>query len=403
MIPSKRLLVSLLALATLHPSKLHAQQSQGGAGTPPAAANPAKPIGGFAPNLPTPSSPALVILGVAPDKAIQPTSLNALATSLASGVDKDGRVQTGLALDITPFMVLGAKHLSRDTYVNNWFARLASRTSLSVATTKAAGSAGSSQNTNSKAVQAAFGINATIVDLGDRRADLIVATCLAAATNLTGPPVVKPPPPLSSGADLSQEEKTKRDKAATAANNEAVAKKDADAKKGGATACREAADKRLWNRSAIAFGFAQAWQSSSGLAGDLARGGHAAWLSGAYGFERVKGLESVAQAVLYLQHETGALAAASGQTSPPPDLSQTTLGIRLRLGTGSTAISLDESRILKDSSTSSSQKWSTAFSLHQHVTGDVWLTLAIGAEARPGSGGRQIFVLDSLSWAYGAK
>jgi hypothetical protein len=159
----------------------------------------------------------------------------------------------------------------------------------------------------------------------------------------------------------------------------------------------------LWNRSAIAFGFAQTWQSSSGLAGDLARGGHAAWLSGAYGFERVKGLESVAQAVLYLQYETGALTAPSGQTSPPPDLSQTTLGIRLRLGTGSTAISLDESRILKDSSTSSSQKWSTAFSLHQHVTGDVWLTLAIGAEARPGSGGRQIFVLDSLSWAYGAK
>jgi len=408
--PNLSILIAL-AFFVLKGAPASAQQPAPAATTSATVVDSAKPVGGFAANLPTPVSPALVVLSVAPDKAVQPTSLNGLATSLVNGVDKDGRVQSGVALDVTPFMVWGAKHVSRNTYVDNPLVRVLARTSLSLATTKASsGSSGSSNsssssNNASKAIQAALGINVTLVDLGDRRTDLTLGSCLVNASALTTtspkPNFTPPPRPNSS---VSAEEQKKLDDAAVKAANELATKMDAALVKGAASTCRDSGDKRLWNRSAIAAGFAQTWQSPTGLAGDLAKGGQAFWLSGAYGFEGIDALKSLAQTVFYLQRKTGALAASdSGMTAATAGSAQTSVGVRVRVGTGSTAVSIDESRVVTGGTNTTSTKWSTAVSVHQHVSGDAWLTFAAGAEARPGLTGRQVFVLDSLSWSYGAK
>jgi hypothetical protein len=371
-----------------------AQQS-----TPPAGKALAQPIGGFAQNLPTPTSPALVILNVAPDKSVQPTSLSTLATSLVNGVDRDGRLQAGVAVDVTPYMVWGAKHVTHGTYLNSLFVRIAARTTLSAAITKAAAQGSSSLDSASKAVQAAFGVSVTLIDLGDRRASPSLASCLVAAADFKGTPPFAIPPPMD--PTVGPEALKAQVEAAQKKAQEAADKIDATLVKGATADCRNDANKRLWNRSAVAVGFAQTWRSGTGLAHDLADGGHASWISGAYGFEGLNALRSFAQAVVYLQQQTGTLVKADSGSAT--SLGQTTVGFRFRFGTGSTAGSIDESRIVKDTVNSSSTKWSTAVSLHQHISGDVWITLSAGAEARAGLQGRQVFVLNSLSWGYGAK
>src|SRR6266571_2396791 len=68
-----------------------------------------------------PQSPAFSVLGVTPEKVNTPGSLRELALGVLQGLDENGNFQSGLAIDINPFMLSQGETLSLNTYRNyNW-------------------------------------------------------------------------------------------------------------------------------------------------------------------------------------------------------------------------------------------------------------------------------------------
>lgn len=132
----------------------------------------------FALDLAVPSSPAFTVLGLSPDRVARPTSPRELATDLLNGVDDQGNLQTGLAIDFVPYLLIAGDELTLAQYRQNDFGpiglrRLAARSQLSLATTK-----GTSDD--DKSVRLAAGLHVTPWDTGDARMNLTLDTCINA-------------------------------------------------------------------------------------------------------------------------------------------------------------------------------------------------------------------------------
>src|ERR1043166_3002452 len=111
---------------------------------------------------PVPDSPAFSILGVTPKNVTRPATPQELGLALLNGADAQGNLQSGLALDVSPFRLLANPTLSqyRDSLSNQF----ASRFAISAATSK-----GSSDS--DKSVRAGLGFNWVPFDGGDPRLD----------------------------------------------------------------------------------------------------------------------------------------------------------------------------------------------------------------------------------------
>src|SRR5262249_34980185 len=101
-------------------------------------------------DLSPPVSPAFTVLGITPETIARPSTPVELATALVNGVDRNGNFQTGLAIDVAPYMVAKGNTLQLYDYRNDRFKRFWARAQVSFATTK-----GTSDT--DKAVRAALG------------------------------------------------------------------------------------------------------------------------------------------------------------------------------------------------------------------------------------------------------
>ena len=115
-------------------------------------------------DLSVPESPAFTALGLTPQEVIRPSSPRALATELLNGVDANGNPQNGLALDMSPFLLIRGDGFSLQDYQKDTFNvnRLLARTQLSIATAKGA-------SDDDEAIRASLGLRLTPWDLGDPR------------------------------------------------------------------------------------------------------------------------------------------------------------------------------------------------------------------------------------------
>ncbi|HZI49982.1 MAG TPA: hypothetical protein VFD75_19440, partial [Pyrinomonadaceae bacterium] len=91
-------------------------------------------------DLSVPESPAFTVLGFTPNTVVRPASPKAFATSLLNGLDQNGNFQSGLAFDLTPFMLVNGENITIKDYNDHYLTRLLSRTQFSFATTKGASS-----------------------------------------------------------------------------------------------------------------------------------------------------------------------------------------------------------------------------------------------------------------------
>lgn len=119
------------------------------------------------PDFLVPESPAFSVLGVNAENVIRPETPRDLALSLLNGVDPQGNMQTGIALDFTPYLLIRGTSFSLAEYRHHPFEQFLSRIQLSFATTK-----GSSED--DKSLRAAVGLRFTVVDLGDARTDKLL-------------------------------------------------------------------------------------------------------------------------------------------------------------------------------------------------------------------------------------
>lgn len=128
-------------------------------------------------DLSVPESPAFEALGFTPERIVRPSSPRELAANLLNGVDRRGNLQTGVAIDTTPYLFAGGSKVSLGAYRDDYMTRLAMRTQFSLGTTK-----GTSDD--DKSVRVGLGVKTTLWDAGDTRIDHEFTECLAGAHEL---------------------------------------------------------------------------------------------------------------------------------------------------------------------------------------------------------------------------
>ena len=218
-------------------------------------------------DLTTPNSPAFSILGLNPQNVTRPATPKAFATSLLNGVDKNGNIQSGLAIDTVPFMLVYGDNYTIDEYrdykksTELYLKSYLANTSLSIASTKGSSSA-------DKSTKVAGGLRFVVFDLGDPRLDLIFDQCLADAF---------PPPSHGMGPPTGKTE--------TAGD---TSKWDA---------CKKASRARNWNRSAWDLGAAISANSPNGQTNDFSGSTKAFYTTFGYGFENALHPEETIAAV----------------------------------------------------------------------------------------------------------
>lgn len=236
-----------------------------------------------------PDSPAFDVLGIKPEKTINPSSARSLGLSLLSGADPQGNIQTGLALDTAPYQF---SNVTLEEYRNNDIKKFLSRLQLSIGTAK-----GSSDD--DKSVRAAVGLRFTLIDAGDPRMDLglddtfgkIVASIID-SSRLKKYELVKKKIELEvertaaeKAGEVGRVEQINKQIALVDGELVALAKSlEGSANKAWDKALEEH-KKGAWNASSVALGIAPVFFSESGSYGDLESEGYAIYCTFAYGFD----------------------------------------------------------------------------------------------------------------------
>jgi hypothetical protein len=319
-------------------------------------------------DLTVPDSPALVILGLSPDKVVRPSAPKDLATTLLNGVDRRGNLQNGVAVDFSPRFLFAGNSLAYADYRDNRVTRLLANIQVSLATAKGA-------TDGDKSMRVAFGVRSTLWDKGDPRLDEELVKCLDAIA------IPVPAHPLlgEEAQRAWEEEQTK-------------------ALRPKALACQSASAKRLWNASSLAIGVAPAYQSPTGLAADLQYSGAALWTALAL---RLPGKSHFGQLMVQGHYRNRELIPDASQKGVFFEQDSAGVGLRLLLGEPVRALII-ESELGRKSPKSGDP--STAFTVSAggqlKLSDELWLSAAIGGALKDATGQqRGLFVLSSFKWA----
>lgn len=333
-------------------------------------------------DLSVPESPAFTVLGVTPSTVVRPGSPKAFASSILSGLDQNGNFQSGLAFDLTPYMLFNGENITIRDYNEHYLTRLLSRTQFSFATIK-----GSSADDT--ATRVAAGVNFTIWDKGDpriyhpERGDDDVLQCFANSLQL--------PPPIAPGTPQATIDQIN-------AGNKATNDQLADA-------CRDRARKANWNRSSWIIAYAPSWITKTGDpdSGYKWNGG-AAWTSVAYGFEGISALERIAQLILHARYR-------SRERVPDPVNGGTFLtqnssffGARFRAGSPKFGLNFEDTfirtRVLGGRTDNLNR---LSIGVEARITDNLYFVITSGGNLGADNGQNRGFVLSSFKYGFNPK
>jgi hypothetical protein len=231
-------------------ASLESKQAGAGGGKPAASAAPVggKPAAGDSKSgsifdQSISAAAAFTALDVSPETITKPNTPRDFAAGLTNGVDRDGKLQTGFAMQATPFRYFLKNGISLDEYQNNYLKKLLYNTVLSLGTTKA--------SDNGKELRLALGLDFTLWDDAERK------QIIALKQGVKGLP-----------ADLVYGNAA----AIQAANAAYAAKRDAILK----------APQNGWKVTAA---WSPIWISPDGKSSSLKADGSAAWMTGSYAFQ----------------------------------------------------------------------------------------------------------------------
>ncbi|HYR28245.1 MAG TPA: hypothetical protein VEU30_07240 [Thermoanaerobaculia bacterium] len=356
-------------------------------------------------DLSTPDSPAFTALGVTPQTVSRPSAPVTFAASLLNAVDDQGKLQNGLAIDFTPYLVFHGTKLTLSDYQASLRQRILARTNLSFATTK---------RTDTDATQRlAAGIHLTIFDAGDPRNDKTLLDCYdRVAEDLLPDPVIPPEllltppePPPSTTPEVAA--LTKRVDDLTKRLDESMSANFTFVKNDQITQCTTNATKQNRNRSSWIIAAAPVWVSSTGEASDLTGDGGAIWTSLSYGFDYFKPVADIdkaswwaknAQLIVHARWRANERIKGSDGVTAEHD--RRIVGARFRAGGVATIGSVELSHL--DDSTGDSSKWRALLGLEQRVTDGVWLQLSFGREVANEGNDEQLVIRSSFRWAFNA-
>lgn len=330
-------------------------------------------------DLAVPDSPAFSALGLTPEQVSRPTTPRQLASSFLNGIDRNGNLQTGIAIDTAPYMLLAGSRITLSDYQTGPFlTRFLARWQVSFASAKGSGD-------EDKSAKLALGMRFTVFDQGDPRMDNVLVGCLAreAGNVLKGSP---PIPPFASAEEqatmLQQREEQVR-----------IAVKP----------CREAAAKRRWNRTAWIAGIAPTWTSADGSTAEIDYSGTAVWTSVGYGFERVPVLQDHAMIAFYLKGRTREIVPDVFTDGAFVTQDSVTTGFRFLAGSPTSQVNLELLWLDNDRPDGREDRyWNLGIGFEQRLVDNTWLNLSFGRQlARDASG--QLFVVGAFNWGLGAR
>ncbi len=371
-----------------------------------------------------PDSSGLFAIGVRSTDVQRPTSPKMLATALATGLDENGNLQTGLAIDFNAYMMTFGNTLTIEEYRTSWLQRAFARSSVSIGTAKGV-------TDSDKAFRVAVGLNMTPFDAGDPRTDEKFMDCMVVAVRKNQKanrlvaerelPLKEEVNEVELALELGQDSKGKvlsdLDKARLSVelvrlnaelqrikdnvnmilnNKEAVAQFDAckAVRLHGAT---------RWNASSWALAVAPVFTSKTGNVQDLDTVGVGAWTTAAWGFEQVKGLDRHAQILGHVRYSYDDQVATP--MSPTGFVAQDNLfvGGRLRVGAQRFNLSLEGGWVRSETAgqpVDSYARYKTAVDIK--VTGNLWFNFSLGSESG-NSTGNNSSAIGTIKYAFGEK
>jgi len=366
-------------------------------------------------DLAVPDSPAFTVLGLSPEEVARPTTARKLAASLMNGVDRNGVLQSGVAIDTLPYLALAGEKLTLDTYRdvrttnngagvpfterhNHYPIRFLARTQVSFATSRAT-------DAQAGPTKAALGIRFTIADFGDPRTDAQLDACVGQALALPAPPSkVFPLLPDT----LSPEEFMQWQMDADAAKTEMDAYEARKADWGARhleqiDVCRQEASKRAWNSTRWIAAYAPVGISSTGGLDDLQSNGAGMWTTFGYGFEGFPVLEDAAQLLLHARVRNSETVADAADKTKQMTQDSRLFGVQLRAGGPDSTIAGEAifERVTPAAGTAkSNRRYSLGY--ERRLASNLWLGIAVGSGDNPNatsnrSGG---FLLSSFKWGF---
>jgi hypothetical protein len=311
-------------------------------------------------------SPALTLLGVTPQAITRPGTPKAFQTAILNAVDERGRLQNGVAIDTSPFLVFAGSSLTIDEYRADAVAQLLARTNLSVASTR---------ETSGDAERMAVGAHITLYDAGDPRLDTELDACFDAALPL----------PAAAMADSSVSDVTPDQAKAV-------------------EACRTASARRNWNATSWVIGAGQAWLSSDATQNRSTQDGGGVWTSFAWSFQRLppqwRRLQQHAQLIVHARYRTNERVTENNVVTVHD---RRLYGARLRIGAPYFNGSLELAAHSDTSAGAKTRKRTLLLGVEQRIAEGVWLELALGRELTRAADAAHFVARSTIHWSRNTK
>ena len=325
---------------------------------------------------PLAAAPAFVALDVSPETVVSPSTPREFAASLLNGVNREGKLQSGLALEAAPYQVFRGKQTTLEEYQGSYLTRLLYNFSLSIATTKAAEDDDTSQ-------RLALGFSFSLFDNGDPRMDPAVAMLFHRVNR-------EVPPYRPSRAGMSPAEM----EAEATAHYEGRADPNAIFVSGLKEI--EGIRAQSWGRSSWNVAWAPTWVTPSGNADDLVYEGSVAWTTFALGFERTP-LQGRMQLLGHVRFREREIITDPDDSSRSADRDTLFAAARLRWGRADLNFSgelgylrywggLDGDR----------EAVRIGAALEKRLSENVWLVISAGEQLQGGDSGDELFALGAL-------
>jgi hypothetical protein len=335
-------------------------------------------------DLGVPESPAFTALGMSPDTVVRPVTVREFATALLNGVDQEGHLQTGAAIDVAPYLVYAGSRVTLADYRRSPVTRVLSRTQTSFATTKGV-------TDDDRAVRLAVGVHTTLLDTEDPRVQNDALLRCFSEIEVFRPgllPVSDDPAEraVQEAQLLRERERFERDVLRPAVD-----------------ACRDDFRRRArWNGTSWVIAAASTWTSPTGQGRDLDGGSAAVWTSLAYGFDSVPGLRDTAQVIAHVRHHADQLALDEDVAGGHERRDQTFAGARLRAGSPSFGLSF-EAAYVRTRARGRALDTATrlAFAAERRLTENVWLSVSFGGDAGADPvTSKGLSVMSAFKWAF---
>lgn len=345
--------VSLLSVAIsahAQPDAGHSEQEQQGAGEVTL-----KDFSGRF-DLSIPQSPAFTILGLSPENVVKSDDYRKAAATILRGLDGRGNLQSGLALDVRPFLSMLPNTPTLLDYRDHWWVRLATQAKVSFATA-------SGQDDADRADRQALGLSLTLWMENDpaRGGGSIDYVDPDGTTRQTGSldqcyavyllAAAQAPDQFPSDEDLTQAEAEIAEKA-----RKAIAQ------------CLEPYKKKYWNSGSLTLNLA----GYRGKVDDVDANGDG-W---ALAFSHSIGERG--QVVLRASASDDQLQPVEGMAGEYTLVDEKGLGARFRWGSAQSALMVEAMYTDADTTGTNESYWRAALGTEFLLGKDTWLQIAVG-------------------------